>query len=75
MKPLFLTKETNLSRYNINKLLTNTILMILLMACAKMDEKVLLEHIRRSFGNNYEQNKNKYRKLLKGLCSVRALAS
>lgn len=31
--------------------------MILLMACARMDEEVLPEHIRRSFGNNYKQNK------------------
>lgn len=41
--------------------------MILLMACARMDEEILPEHIRRSFGNNYKQNKNKYRILLKGL--------
>lgn len=38
------------------------------MACARMDEEALPEHIRRSFGNNYKQNKNKYRILLKGLC-------
>lgn len=45
--------------------------MILLMACARMDEDVLPEQIRRSFGNNYKQNKNKYRILLKGqrLCT------
>lgn len=37
------------------------------MACARMDEEVLPEHIRRSFGNNYKQSKNKYRIRVKGL--------
>lgn len=61
MNPLFLTKGRPICP-DLNRLLR-----ILLMVCAKMDKEIPPEHIIRSSGNNYKQNKNKNRIFLKGL--------
>jgi len=45
------------------------------MVCAKMDKEIPPEHIIRSSGNDYKQNKNKHRILLKGLYRVSAPAN